>query len=83
MQGGTMNCELCGKPAEIDFNALLPSFGLMVRGSVCLKCMSEAEDDMQVAVTLIQKRAPQRGIALPCDVDQLKKLADPVEKGAP
>jgi len=71
------NCELCGKPAELDFNCWLPSFGLMVVGDVCLACMGAADGDMQIAVALVKKRAIDRGVALPVkDAEMFAKLAE-------
>lgn len=72
-----MKCEICNKPAEIDFNCWLPSFGFMVSGIVCISCISAEEHDLAVAVKLIALRAKARNIPTPVTPDVLEKLAQP------
>jgi hypothetical protein len=76
-----MTCEFCGKAAEMDFNAFLPSFGIMVRGNVCMACWSQSDDDLAVAAALFKKRAEVRGIPLPVrNWATLAQLAEPIAK---
>lgn len=68
-------CELCTiRSVEMEFNAFMPTFGLMVRGNICMKCFGEAEHDMQIAAKLVGKRMNKRGIQTPLEMQELVKL---------
>lgn len=52
-------CELCGAPGEMDFNAVVPlSDGrtAMVRGDLCLSCWGDYPDDTAIVIALLTKR---------------------------
>ena len=70
-----MKCELCDAESDFNFNCLLPSFGVLVSGDVCLNCLEQAEQDMEIAVALIKHRALVRNIALPIEAARLGELA--------
>lgn len=71
-------CELCGdEPAVLEFNCVLPSFGLIVKAPLGERCFANAENDMALAVDIIKKRANMREIPLPVTAEQLPSLCEP------
>jgi len=53
------SCELCGNPAEMDFNAMFPVLGggtIVIKGDICLGCYATFPDDGAVAIALLKKR---------------------------
>lgn len=64
-------CELCGKPAEMNFNYQLPDGyefdggGRWFRADICLNCWRNFESDADVVLAVTQKRVVKNAKATP------------------
>jgi protein-arginine kinase activator protein McsA len=75
-----VKCEHCQKnEAVIEFNCLLPSYGIVCEALVCIECLGG--NDMQMAAILMKRRAERRKVELPIkNLDVLTSLAKPDHK---
>ncbi len=56
-------CELCDSEAEMDFNCVMPSFdNKTVEGDLCLECYADVENDIELAVKIVDNRAKTKGM---------------------
>lgn len=71
-------CELCGAPAEMEFNIVVPIPGTersaLIKGDICLNCYGRHLTDAALAVALfVRDMEKQKALVQPSQPKQPKK----------